>query len=49
MIVELWANMLIEGKKTFNDVPRLLKPRVKAYLTSKGRVDLTLQKTPLHK
>ena len=42
MIVELWANMLIEGKKTFNDVPRLLKPRVKEYLINKGRIDLAL-------
>ena len=42
MIVELWANMLIEGKRTFNDVPRLLKPRVKEYLINKGRIDLAL-------
>ena len=43
MIVELWANMIIEGKKQFSDVPRQLKPRVKEYLVNKGRIDLAVK------
>ena len=44
MIVELWANQIIDGKKQFKDVPKQLKPRVKEYLINKGRVELTLQR-----
>lgn len=43
MIVELWSKQIINGKKQFKDVPRLLKPRVKQYLINQGRVELTIQ------
>ena len=43
MIVELWANKIINGEKQFKDVPRLLKPRVKEYLISQGRLDLAVK------
>lgn len=43
MIVELWANKIIKGEKTFDDVPRLLKEKVKQYLVSKGKVYLTVK------
>lgn len=43
MIVELWANKIINGEKQFSDVPRLLKPRVKEYLINQGRVDLAVK------
>lgn len=41
MIVELWSQKIIKGEKTFSDVPRLLKDRVKEYLIKQGRIDLT--------
>ena len=44
MIVELWIQQIMDGKKTFNDVPRLLKPKVRACLISQGRMDLALPK-----
>ena len=44
MIVELWANKIISGEKTFAEVPRLLKEKVKACLIKKGRLDLTISK-----
>ena len=43
MIVELWANKIINGEKQFSDVPRLLKPRVKEYLINHCRVDLAVK------
>lgn len=44
MIIELWSQQIIDGKKQFKDVPRQLQPRVKEYLINKGRIDLALQK-----
>lgn len=35
MVAMLWANQIILGKKTFADVPRLLKEKVKEILISK--------------
>lgn len=43
MLVELWANKIINGEKQFSDVPRLLKPRVKEYLINQGRIDLAVK------
>ena len=43
MIVELWSKQIIEGKKQFSDVPKLLKPRVKQHLINLGRIELTVK------
>ena len=36
MIAMLWANQIILGKKTYADVPRLLKAKVKELLIEAG-------------
>ena len=36
MIAMLWANQIILGKKTYNEVPRLLKAKVKELLIEAG-------------
>ena len=36
----LWANQIIQGKKTYNQVPRLLKEKVKEVLVVSGHEDL---------
>lgn len=36
MIAELYAKRIIEGKKTFDDVPRLLKDKVREILVESG-------------
>lgn len=36
----LWAEQIILGKKAFNQVPTLLKEKVKALLEEYGRTDL---------
>ena len=36
MIAMLWAQRIMYGKKTFADVPRLLKEQVKEILTESG-------------
>ena len=36
----LWANQIIQGKKTYNQVPRLLKEKVKEVLVASGHEDL---------
>ena len=36
MIALLWAQNVINGKKTFDDVPRTLKERVRDILDEKG-------------
>lgn len=36
----LWANQIIQGKKTYNQVPRLLKEKVKEALIDSGHEDL---------
>lgn len=34
MIAELWAKKIIAGERTFEEVPRLLKDKVKEILTA---------------
>lgn len=36
MIAMLWAQRIMNGKKTYNDVPRLLKEQVKEILIESG-------------
>ena len=36
MIAELWAKKIIAGERTFNEVPRLLKDKVKEILAAKN-------------
>ena len=43
MIAMLWANQIILGKKTFADVPRLLKAKVKELLIEAGCGELVTQ------
>ena len=40
MVAMLWANQIILGKKTFAEVPRLRKEKVKNLLTEFGYNDL---------
>lgn len=40
MIAELWGKVIIEGKKSFEDVPRQLKERVREYLIQCGKINL---------
>ena len=40
MIAMLWANQIILGKKTYADVPRLLKAKVKELLIDAGYDEL---------
>lgn len=39
----LWATKIVEGKKTFAQVPRLLKDRVREILTDRGYADLIVE------
>lgn len=41
MMAMLWANQIMLGRKTFADVPRLLKEKVKQILTDAGYGELT--------
>lgn len=43
MIAMLWANQIILGKKTYDEVPRLLKAKVKELLIEAGRSDLAIK------
>ena len=43
MIAMLWANQIILGKKTFADVPRLLKAKVKQLLIEAGCGELVTE------
>lgn len=43
MIAMLWANQIILGKKTFADVPRLLKDKVKGLLIEAGCEELIVE------
>ena len=36
MIAELWAKKIIAGERTFDEVPRLLKDKVKEILVAKN-------------
>lgn len=41
MMAMLWAQKIILGKKTFADVPRLLKEQVREVLIESGLEELT--------
>ena len=43
MIAKLWANEIISGNKTFEQVPRLLKDKVRAILIEGNRQDLIIE------
>ena len=36
MVAMLWVSRIVAGKKTYKDVPRLLKPQVKELLIEAG-------------
>lgn len=43
MIAMLWRNQIILGKKTFSEVPRLLKDKVKELLIETGYKKLIVE------
>lgn len=43
MIAMLWCNQIILGKKTYADVPRLLKAKVKELLIEAGYEELIVE------
>ena len=43
MVAMLWANQIILGKKTYNEVPRLLKAKVKELLIEAGCGELIVE------
>ena len=43
MIAMLWANQSILGKKTYAEVPRLLKAKVKELLIEAGCGELVIE------
>lgn len=43
MIAMLWANQIILGKKTFAEVPKLLKVKVKELLIDAGYEELIVE------
>ena len=43
MIAKLYAKRIIEDKKTFDEVPRLLKDKVKNILIETGYEDLVTE------
>ena len=43
MIAMLWANQIILGKKTYADVPRLLKAKVRELLIEAGCGELVTE------
>ena len=43
MMAMLWANQIMLGKKTYNQVPRLLKPKVKELLIDAGYEELVTE------
>lgn len=45
MVAMLWAQRIMNGKKTYNDVPRLLKEQVKEILIESG-VEFLVTETP---
>ena len=42
MMAMLWAQQIMLGKKTFNQVPRLLKEQVKEILIDSGMEELII-------
>ena len=43
MMAFLWAQQIIKGKKTFAQVPMLLKPQVAEILTDSGMEELIIE------
>ena len=43
MMAMLWVNQIMLGKKTYNQVPRLLKAQVKEILIDSGCEDLVTE------
>lgn len=43
MVAKLWAQKIIQGEKTFSQVPRLLKEQVKTILIENGMEDLATE------
>lgn len=43
MMAMLWAQQIMLGKKTYAQVPRLLKDKVKEVLIDSGREDLVTE------
>ena len=43
MVAMLWANQIILGKKTYSEVPRLLKDKVKELLIEAGCGELVVE------
>lgn len=46
MIAMLWAQRIMNGKKTYDQVPRLLKEQVKEILIESGVEFLITEETP---
>lgn len=45
MIAMLWVNQIMIGKRTYDEVPKLLKEQVKELLIDNGYKDLTEQES----
>ena len=45
MMAMLWAQQIMLGKKSFDQVPRLLKEKVKEILIDSGREELITEET----
>ena len=45
MMAMLWAQQIMLGKKTYAEVPRLLKEKVKEILIDSGREELITEET----
>lgn len=43
MMAMLWAQQIMLGKKTYNNVPRLLKEKVKEILIDSGMEELIIE------
>lgn len=43
MMAMLWAQQIMLGKKTYAEVPRLLKDKVKELLTDSGMGELAIE------
>lgn len=43
MIAMLWANQIMIGKKSYDEVPRLLKTKVKELLIEAGHEELVVE------
>lgn len=43
MMAMLWAQQIMLGKKTYSQVPRLLKDKVKEFLIDSGAEDLVTE------